>query len=260
MAQGDLTSLANLKTWLAITTATQDVLLGRLVTSASAFVANYLNRPYIGSTLISERYDGRDRDTLMLRHGPVTSIVSIAFGGKTITAGATGNPPAGGWLLDPTYSTAGRVTLTDDTFDRGRLNVLVTYRAGYLVSAEPQTAGASVTANLTWLTDAGVTYANGVALTPVASAPGVGQYTAADGAYAFNAADYSAAVLISYGTVPADIEQATIELAGERFAAMGRIGYVTQTLAGQEVTSFSQADMSNAIKAMLSSYRRTAPI
>ena len=261
MAQGDLTSLSNLKAWIGATTTTNDVALGRLVSAASATVTKYLGRPFIGSTLVTERYDGRGGDSLSLRHGPVSSVVSINFGGVSITTPATGNPPTGGYLLDNS-SLTGRVVLTDTLFTTGKLQVQVSYWAGWQVAAEPHVAAATVKPTLTWTTDAGVTYASGAAMTAVAANPAVGQYVVNAGVYSFNATDVTnaAAVLITYGTVPYDVEQAVIELAGETYKRADRIGLNSKTLAGQEIISFSQLPMGRAIQDSLNRYRRLAPI
>lgn len=261
MPQGDLTSVGNVKLWLGATTNTSDPLLGRLVSAVSGTVCGYLDRPYLGSALHTERYDGHGRDSLMLRHGPVTSVVSIAYGGSLVTTPATGNPPSGGYLIDSAYTTVGRITLTDDVFPRGRLGVLVSYWGGYLAGPETHVAAAIVQAALTWLTDVGVTYASGTALARVSGAPSVGQYAVTtSGAYTFAAADYGAAILLSYGTVPYDLEQAVIELVGEEYRRMDRVGLVAQTLAGQEIVSYSQAAMGASIKLALQRFRRVAAI
>lgn len=266
MATGDLTSVGNVKLWLAAGGGTSmgntnDALLGRLVSAASSTVKAYLSRPYIGSTLITERYDGPGGDTLMVRHGPVSSVVSIQYDGVTVTTQATGNPPTGGYLLDNSLHTVGRITLTDDTYSRGRLNVLVSYWAGHQVSGEAHTAALAVQPLRTWLTDVGVTYAtSGVALTLVTGAPAVGQYAVTAGNYQFNTSDAGAAILITYGTIPYDLEQVVIEIVGEAYKRMARIGMSTQTLGGQETTSYSAAPLNNAAKMMLAPHRRVAQL
>jgi len=152
------------------------------------------------------------------------------------------------------------VTLTDYTFGYDKQSVLVTYTAGYLKSAEAHAVATTVTPVFTWFSDSGVTYANGTALTAVASAPTTGQYAVSNGVYVFAAGDVGAQVLISYGYVPPDLEACVIELVGEKYRAMDRIGIITKTLGGQEVITYSQADMGKAIKLYLMQYSRVAPI
>lgn len=259
MAQGDLTSLANLKAWLGATTTNNDIVLARLVSGASVSVMRYLARPFIGSTLVTERYDGRGGDAIALRYGPVTGVASISFLGNVITAQATGNPPTGGYLLDAVGMSA-RVILTDVFFPYGKQQIQVSYWAGFQVANEPQVVAASVTALQTWVTDAGVSYATGAAMTAVPSNPAVGQYSVANGVYTFNASDIGQAVLLTYGTVPYDLEQSVIEVAAEAYKRSDRIGLNSKTLAGQEVISFSNLPINNKIKMDLAPYRRLAPI
>ena len=263
MAQGDLTTLANLNAWVGATTDTNEALLGRLITAASTTVTRYLARPFIGSTLLTERYDGRGGDAIALRYGPVTSIVSISFGGSVVTAQATGNPPTGGYLLDAT-GISSRVVLTDLCFPYGKQQIQVSYWAGWQATDAAQTIASgsppTLTAAENWLTDVGVTYANGTALTAVASTPARGQYAVALGVYTFNPADVGQSVILTYGTVPFDIEQATLEVAGETYARLDRIGLNSKTLAGQEVISFSQLPINASARLMLQPYRRVAPI
>lgn len=62
-----------------------------------------------------------------------------------------------------------------------------------------------------------------------------------------------------YAVVPADVEQACIEIVGEAFKRKERIGQLSKTLGGQETIAFSQADMNAAVRAMLDPYRRVVP-
>jgi hypothetical protein len=156
------------------------------------------------------------------------------------------------------------LSLRGHEFWRGDSNVSVTYTAGFVVQKEAQTVPASpgpytvaVNApNGNWAVDQGVTYANGTALTLVTGTPSTGQYSVSNGTYTFAAGDASAAVLISYSYIPADIEQACIEMVGERYNYKNRIGTVSKSLGGQETVSFSQKDMPDFIKTMLQPYRR----
>ena len=57
-----------------------------------------------------------------------------------------------------------------------------------------------------------------------------------------------------YAAVPAEIEQACIELVALRYRERERIGHVSKSLAGETV-SFSQKDMSDDIKTALLAYK-----
>ena len=63
-----------------------------------------------------------------------------------------------------------------------------------------------------------------------------------------------------WASTPLDVEQAVIELVGERFRARERIGLSAKTLGGQETTGFVTASPFNAtIAALLAPYRRVVP-
>lgn len=262
--RGDLTTLENVRDWLSgqspISTD-NDALLKRLITSASTFVLGYINRQ-IAVASYDEMYDSGGLNFISLRQWPVRDVSSIQFGGCEITQQATGNPPIGGWLISPPT----RLEVRGYHFPRGRSTVRVQYQAGYYVSSdkvqgspEPQTVPATgdpvVTTNLVWLGNLSVTLADGTPLTAVPSAPGPGQYSVASGAYTFNAAQAGAAVLLDYSCVPPDLEQAVIELVGERFRHRDRIGLNSKNLPTGETVSFLVKDMSDNVRLVLEQYQ-----
>jgi hypothetical protein len=63
-----------------------------------------------------------------------------------------------------------------------------------------------------------------------------------------------------YTNVPPDIAQACIELVCQRYRERSRIGEVSKALMSGETVSFSQKDMSDDVKTLLSQYRMTAPV
>ena len=148
----------------------------------------------------------------------------------------------------------------------GRQSLTVSYSAGYAVQGEPQTVPASAPPQVAalspfgpWASDLGVVYAaTGAPLTPVAAAPGGGQYSVSGGVYAFSAADGGQVVSISYGFVPQDIAQATLEFAAERFRAAEHIGLRSKSIGGQETISYDASAVPAPILAMLQPYRRVA--
>ena len=130
---------------------------------------------------------------LFLSHYPVLQISSLAIDNVAIPAAAppaTGAPHPLGYLLEPWDGLPpGRpqaLDLFELSFRRGRQNVVAAYSAGYAIEGEGATVpaapgpyNASVGAPFgPWASDAGVTYADGVALTAVAGTPGAGQYNA----------------------------------------------------------------------------------
>jgi len=203
--------------------------------------------------------------TMMLKNFPVTSVASLSIDGVTVPPRAPLALPQtaaswSGYVFDDV-----RLMLSGWTFCRGFNNVAVAYAAGFLVSNEAQTIPATSPYTLATLAhwnagDRGVTYANGTALVAVIGAPGVGQYAVdADGLYTFNAADAGAAVLISYGYVPSDIEQAAIDMIGDWFVYRSRIGKLSEAIEGQSITFTNQGITARA-QGVLNQYRSVAPI
>jgi len=270
----DLTTLANVKAWLTGNPpigATDDTLLGRLITSASRFILSTLARDSILPATWNDVMDGTDGDRMMLRRYPVTSIVSLTVCGSAVTASSPA-PTGAGYLLQAWQGIPpGRPQLmyrVGGYFPRGKQNVAVSYVAGYAIQGEAQTVPATpfqlnaLAPYGLFSGDRGVTYAvSGTALTKVASSPTIGQYAVnATGQYTFAAADTNAAVLISYAFIPSDLEQACIEFVAERYRYKGRIGVVSESQGGHVSTSFSQKDMSDAIRSMIEPFRNVIPI
>ncbi len=63
-----------------------------------------------------------------------------------------------------------------------------------------------------------------------------------------------------YATTPPDIAQACIELVSQRYAERTRIGEISGSVSGSETVSYSQKDMSDDVKTLLSQYRTVAPV
>lgn len=262
MAQGDLTTLADVKAWLGRSDANSDTALSALITRASRQIASYLARPLILPHAASER--GRGASRILLGDWPVLSIASVTVDGEAIAQAGARTP---GWSLEPwNGAPPGRPQILSlrsfgDALTGGR-RLDIAYRAGYAVLDEPQTiAGGALTAAApygAWGTDEGVAYADGVPLSAVASAPAQGQYApgATAGTYLFNAADNGAAVLLSYGYVPADLADACIELVAERYKYAQRIGEKSHSLGGNETVSFDNTRLTPLVVSLLQPYRR----
>jgi hypothetical protein len=276
MAASDLAALADVKTWLAGSSgigSTDDALIARLITDVSGAISAYLGRPSLTPRAYSERFGGNGRSRLFLSHYPVLQVNSLAIDNVAVAAAA---PPAAdaprpfGYLLEPWDGLPpGRPQALDLfglAFRRGRQNVVVNYSAGYAVENEAASVPAApgpynVSAAAPfgpWASDAGVIYANGAALAAVTGTPAAGQYNVSAGVYGFAAADAGAAVLISYGFIPAAINNACIEWAAERYRYRTRIGQSSQTVSGQMTSAYSLKDMPDFIRASLDPYRRVA--
>ena len=187
MADGDLTTLDNVKAWLPdmASVTSSDALLARLITAASQAVCVYTGRAGFDVEAYVEVYDGAGRATLLLRQWPAVAVSGVALSyGASPDAFSLEPPLAGGG--------AQRLTLVRGVFPRGVSNVTVSYTAGY-------------------------------------------------------------------ATTPPDVEQAVIELVGERFRARERIGLSAKTLGGQETAAFTTGPFNATIATLLAPYRRVAP-
>ncbi len=274
MAASDLATLADVKAWLAGSSgigSSDDPLLARLITDVSGAITAYLGRPSLTPRSFMERLDGNDRSRLYLRHYPALQIISLLIDTVAIPAAETSETPfTKGYLLEEWDGLPpGRPQALDlyhAFFRKGRQNVVVDYTAGYAVESE----GASVPSspgpyNVTaaapfgpWASDSGVAYADGSPLAAVAGSPAAGEYAVAGGVYSFAAADAGASVLLSYGFIPAAINNACIEWVAERYRYRTRIGQSAQTVAGQQTASYSLKDIPDFIRASLDPYRSVA--
>lgn len=273
MAASDLATLADVKAWLSGSSgigSSDDALISRLITDVSGAMTAYLGRPSLTPRAFVERLDGDGKARIFMRRYPVLQVVSLVIDNVAVAAAATPAPDAAcanGYLLELWDGLPpGRPQALDvfGTFYRkGRQNVVVGYDAGYGVTGESASVPAmpgpyEVTAAVPfgpWASDSGVTYADGTALTAVAGNPSAGQYNVSGGAYTFAAADAGASVLISYGYIPAAINNACIEWVAERYRYRTRVGQSAQTVQGQQTASYSLKDMPDFIRASLDPYR-----
>jgi hypothetical protein len=278
MAASDLATLADVKTWLSGSSGigtSDDALLARLITDVSGAIGAYLGRPALTPRPFVERYDGDGKARLYLRRYPVLQVTSLAIDNVAVAAAvapAAGGPYANGYLLEAWDGLPpGRpqpLDLFGTFFRKGRQNVAISYSAGYAVSNESATVPASpgpysVTAAAPfgpWASDGGMSYANGTALVAVTGSPAAGQYNVAAGVYTFAAADAGAAVLITYGFIPAAINNACIEWVAERYRYRTRVGQSAQTVAGQQTASYSLKDIPDFVRASLDPYRSVVAV
>ena len=278
MAASDLAVLGDVKAWLSGSSgigSPDDTLLARLITDVSGAITAYLARPSLTPRPFSERLDGNGKARVYLRHYPVLQMTALALDNVAVVAvpiPAPGAPFGRGYLLEAWDGLPpGRPQALDlfhMLFREGRQNIAVAYDAGYAVQSESATVPAApgpyvVTAAAPfgpWASDNGVTYNNDTALTAVAGTPSAGQYNVSAGVYTFAAADASANVLISYGFIPAAINNACIEWVAERYRYRTRIGQSAQTVSGQMTSAFSLKDMPDFVRASLDPYRSVVGI
>ncbi len=145
---GDLCLLADVKSFLNIATGTttDDVLLQRLITSASGRIAQYIQRN-IGTGSVTETRNGSGTTQMFLGRWPVTAIASVTVNGAAITAASNGSAGYSIQLWDgvtipikePVLQLTGGFGVWQGTYGRGAYggfpvgqnNVVIVYTAGF---------------------------------------------------------------------------------------------------------------------------------
>lgn len=265
MAQGDLVSLAALKAHLGVLSNADDAALACLISQISRAIASFCNRPFFWPRDVVDLVDGNGWDRLQLRHWPAHCINSLTIDGVAVAA--ANGPFDAGYVLegadaDPPGAMQ-MVMLRQQNFSRGWRNVAISYRAGYQVSDEAAIIPAapffieSAQDFGAFACDLGVSYDHGAPMQPVANNPGVGQYVCDSfGGYYFSPQDSGAGVLLNYGYVPADLAQAALEWAADRYRYRERIALASKSLGGQETASFRISDMPAFVALALARYVR----
>lgn len=284
MRTGDLTSLASAKAHLGIdpTDTSSDTLLAQFVRSQSRTFQTEVRRDILYKSYVEPR-DGNATFSIEPYQYPVVGVDSVVVDGSTILpqpALVAGQAPPDGWVVVndrieivhypqsiapyvPDYA-AMQYGMSNpaSTFTRGFGNVVLKYRAGFVIGAEPASVPATpgpytVQTIETYLSDLGVKYASSnLPLAKVASAPIAGQYSVDNntGIYTFAAADQGVAVLLSYAYVPGDVEQAVIDLVAWRFKERDRIGQRSASIAGENI-SFDSG-LPQSVQMVIERYRR----
>lgn len=180
MATGDLCQVADVKAFLSIANTTDDALLQTLVTNASAFVGNYINRVLLSADYTETR-NGLGSDRMAFRQYPVSAVTSVTVDGRSIPVAPS--PHAFGYVFDDTM-----LYLRNGVFPRGVQNVAIAYTAGL-------------------------------------------------------------------AAVPADINQATVEIVATKYKRRTDLHVSGKTLNGETI-SYTMADVPASAKAVLANYQR----
>ena len=96
-------------------------------------------------------------------------------------------------------------------------------------------------------------------LEPAVAGGGAQRLTLGRGVFPRGVSNVTVSYTAGYASTPLDVEQAVIELVGERFRARERIGLTAKTLGGQETTAFATPAFNATIAALLAPYRRVVP-
>lgn len=281
LSSGDLTTLYTVKQYMVAPPS--DAILSGLIARISRTILTVLNRPILIPHTYVQKFNGTGTRNLVLPMWPILELTSLVVSGIELLEAPQPSETnaisfAYGWRFQPWNGIppgeAVNLELIGSSFLGGLQNVVVEYSAGYEVVDEAQTIPATTSYVLTprapygiWATDEGVTYSNGTPLTAISSGtPTVGQYLPPDPSlstprtvYTFAAADASRGVLLSYGFIPADVEQAAIELISERSDYRKRLGVRSQSLASQESISYDNTGATDFIRRELRGYVNPIP-
>ncbi len=119
----DLTTLANVKQYLGLTSADFDDLLARMITACSTAISSYINRQLLSASY-SEHRDGTGSGVMIVADYPLISVQSLSINGNSINASSGYGQT--GYSFDDIS-----IYLTNMCFTKGRRNVSVVYTAGF---------------------------------------------------------------------------------------------------------------------------------
>lgn len=119
-----LATLADLKTYLGITTAAVDTELTRLLNMASQVAEQHVERT-LSSGARTERRSGKGGNVLYLKNYPITAVSLLTIDGTTYTAS---DGTTTGYLINDDGMS---LTLIGACFNVGVKNIVVNYTAGY---------------------------------------------------------------------------------------------------------------------------------
>jgi uncharacterized phiE125 gp8 family phage protein len=120
----DLTTIANAKAWLNVTSTSDDALITRLISAASDYIQAWLNRT-IAITAYNAVRDGHGGVRMMFSNYPVISVQSILIDDQAIPL-ATNSQSAGYQFNSTSVWLQGGYKFT-----RGYGNVQLNYTAGF---------------------------------------------------------------------------------------------------------------------------------
>jgi len=185
-----LCALQDVKTYLAITSASEDDVLTALIAAASGDIGNYCNRTFEQATYTETR-NGNGADRMGVRQSPIVSVQSVSVDGLAVPAAP--DAVSDGYVFSDTaiyIRNRGRHGFPSAPwcFARGVQNVALAYTAGY-------------------------------------------------------------------ATIPADLNQACVELVAWKRAKRQRIDKTSETLGNQQTQAYKLDGMPPSVIAAINSYR-----
>jgi hypothetical protein len=258
----NLTTLANVKSYLTITSGNQDSLITQFIARESAFVEQWCGRQFGPVTNTNKRLNGTGTTRLVLPDQPILSVSALTIVGAAVPASPDGIQA--GFVFDDTcvYLVGGVGGISwGDKFPRQPQSIVCSWTAGYQTSEtdfvptgntptiQPTTGGTASTAISVFDNTANS------AMTQVGSAPLTGQFSFSAGVFTFNSAQYNHSVTMTYNYVPSPVEQAVIEMVALDLQQRSNVGINSKNLASETVT-YEKKGMTDSVKEMLLPYRR----
>lgn len=234
------TTLTAVKQFLSLTSSGDDATITRLILSASGFVRGWISRD-IELKDYEDSFSGWGSARRSMPNYPIYSVSSVLIDDQSIPVKTTQKG------LGFTFS-HNQIILNGYTFKEGIDNITIAYKAGF-VTDESFVVPASgiVTVSQLWTKNVQVV---GASLHP---------YTVDNGVYTFNVLDAAQVVSITYGYIPPEIEQATIDIVARKFRERTRVGEQSKRI-GAEIIRFIESDLSTDTKAMLNQYCKVIPV
>lgn len=127
----ELVTLADLKTYLQITTATYDVILAAIKLSVETWVKTYCRSPFL-IVEYTEYYDGNGGTSVHVQHYPITEIDEVNIDSDREFTADT-EIDSDNIITSSQNNDQGVIELYDEAFSAGQKNVKVIYSAGYSV-------------------------------------------------------------------------------------------------------------------------------
>lgn len=254
----DLTTLTAVKQYLVLTSTGSDPLIQSLIPRESRAIERYTGFRFPVVERTGVRLNGTGTSLLMLPDQPILSVSALSIDGVDVPAADSSSGT--GYQFDEStlYLASGQ------RFPMGRMNVQCSWIAGYRDTVDDVIPSGN-TPTL-WIRAPGapstiysITDDTGTAFVETANAPAAGEYSFNAPNITFNASDAGRAITVDMSYVPADVEQACIEMVGLDLKQRDNLGIRSKTLANESI-SYEGAGMTESVRQMLRPYRKVAPV
>jgi Phage gp6-like head-tail connector protein len=138
----DMTTIANVKSWLGIKSNDSDDDLARLITACSFAMQAWMNRDII-VTNYTERRDGNSNTYMVVSDGPIVAMISVTIDNVSV-------PLSTGYGIAGYQTDNNTIYLTNYKFTRGHGNVQLVYSGGFTTVPYPLEQACIETIAMRW--------------------------------------------------------------------------------------------------------------